>query len=265
MIKTVLDPKFEKLQCFATNLHQNFEKYGVDIHIGRNQLKTFHEQDHMLCVKAFGRPTLANIIIYSFFRKNKAARSYLYAQRLLEMGIHTPAPVGYIEVYNKWKILTKCYYISMFHESTFSLSTVLNEDVPQKKAVLSDFAAYTAGKLHAQGIFHKDFNGANVLINYGADDHYHFSLIDLNRVRFDQKIGHRKALVNLKMLCGNPISLAMLAEYYAREKKEDPTPSMFQIIVIKYMASIQRRIEKSILHFLKKPFAFKLASGKAKG
>ena len=260
----ILDPKFDALLPFAQNLHQTFKHFGVDIHVGRNRVKTFRVKDQVYCIKSFGRPTLANTIIYSFFRKGKAERSYLYAQRLLELGISTPQPVGFIEVYNRWKIMTNSYYLSLYEPPTYTISQVFKENVAHKNRILQDFAAFIAHHLHANGIYHKDFNGNNILVYPQANNQYHFSLVDLNRIRFNQDISFRKALVNIKSVCANPIDLATLSGYYAHERHTDPTRAMYQIITIKYITSNIQRIKKSFLKGLKSIFDFKLFITKVK-
>jgi len=260
----LLDPNFDHLMPFAQNLHQTFKHSGRGIHSGRNQLKTFRVEDQMYCIKSFGRPTLANTLIYSFFRKGKAERSYLYAQQLLKLGINTPQPIGYIEIYNGWRMMTNSYYISLYEPPAYTIAQVIKDNVLHKESILQDFASFIATQLHANGVYHKDFNGKNILVYRYANNHYTFSLVDLNRIRFNQKINFRKALVNIKSVCANPIDLATLSGYYAHERHTDPTQAMFQIITIKYMASKMRHLKKSFLRGLKSLFDFKMSTTKVK-
>ena len=264
MKNLLLDPKFDHLMPFAQNLHQTFKHFGREIHSGRNQLKTFRVEDQEYCVKSFGRPTLVNTVIYSFFRKGKAERSYRYAQKLLKMGINTPQPVGYIEIHNRWKIMTHSYYISLYEPPTYTIAQVIKENRKHKESILQDFASFIATQLHANGIYHKDFNGNNILVYPQTNNHYHFSLVDLNRIRFNQKINFRKALVNIKSVCADPIDLATLSGYYAHERHTDPTQAMFQIITLKYVGSKIRRMKKSFLKKVKSLFDLKVSTTKVR-
>lgn len=264
MKSLLLDPKFNHLMPFAWNLHQTFMHCGKEIHLGRNQLKTFRVADQEYCIKSFGRPTLANTIIYSFFRKGKAKRSYIYAHKLLKLGISTPQPIGFVEVYNRWKIMTNSYYISLYEPPAYTIAQVIQDNVVHKESILQDFASFIATQLHANGIYHQDFNGNNILVYPQANNHYHFSLVDLNRIRFNQNIKFRKALVNIKSVCADPIDLATLSGYYAHERQTDPRQAMFQIITIKYVGSKIRRMKKSFLKRIKSLFDCKVFTTKVR-
>src|SRR6478736_5146940 len=66
----------------------------------RNIIKLFELEGKTINVKSFKVPNLINKIVYKYFRKSKARRSFEYATLLLENEIGTPKPIAYLENYN---------------------------------------------------------------------------------------------------------------------------------------------------------------------
>ena len=70
---------------------QHFKNSGKDFVIGqRNAIKIFEVEGQILNIKSFRVPNFINRIIYRYFRKTKAARSFEYATILMNKGIGTP-------------------------------------------------------------------------------------------------------------------------------------------------------------------------------
>ena len=88
----------------------NFETDGKVIFSGRNTIKLINIDGHELVVKRFRRPDLIKKIVYTFFRKSKAYRSYHNAKEIVARGFSTPAPVEYIET-KRYGLIDYCYYI----------------------------------------------------------------------------------------------------------------------------------------------------------
>lgn len=251
MDKIILNNTYSEFKDFAENIRHYFKNTGYFIKQKRNQIKIIEINNTRLCIKRFGRPTLANILIYSFFRKSKAERSYLCAQRFTNMGIHTPAPVAYIEEYNRFRIMTTCYYVSLYEEAMFTMNDVLNTPVPNKKEIIKQFVAFVIDKLHNQGVYHRDFNGGNTMVSIDDKGKYRFSLVDLNRVQFNKIMHRKKALRHLKKLSSNPKALTRIAKYYARFEHENPNDTALELIAIKYQTLKKQRYTKKVLHKLK--------------
>ena len=88
---------------------ENFDHEGEMIGNGyRNVIKILTIDVQRYNIKEFKVPNLVNKIVYRFFRKSKAERSFLYGQRLLDLGILTPSPEAYIE-YKSLFIFGKSY------------------------------------------------------------------------------------------------------------------------------------------------------------
>ena len=77
----------EHLRDFAERLPELFDREGEVLHAGRNTIKAFEAEGERLVVKRFKRPNLLRAVIYTFFRRSKARRSYEHAVRLHEKGI----------------------------------------------------------------------------------------------------------------------------------------------------------------------------------
>jgi len=245
---------FNKLGAFVGQIDNIFIDSGDVMHAGRNTLKRFQAGGVNLCVKSFGRPTIANIFIYSFFRKTKAERSFLYAQKLLDRGIRTPRPVAYVVVRNRLGLLKRSYYISVYDKVDYTMLEVLENEVPNKQAILNGFVRFMADELHPHGVYHHDFNGGNVLVTKGLGDNYHYSLVDLNRIQFGREIGYALGLKHLRGISDNPVYLAELARFYSAQHKVDANETIYRMLFAKYIKVLQRRYTKRFLHSLKAIF-----------
>jgi hypothetical protein len=129
-------------------------------------------------LKKFKRPTLANCIIYTWFRTNKAKRSFLYAYRLLQEGISTARPIAYIEI-NKNGFFHTGYYISEY----LPYKRLDSMDIKGNEQAEKDFMSFVE-QLFEKGIVNYDLNPSNILIHRNDDGTYQFSLVDINRIRF---------------------------------------------------------------------------------
>lgn len=85
-----LNPASEALRAFAEGLPGSFDRSGETLHEGRNTIKAFEADGNKLAVKRFQRPDPLRAVIYTFFRRSKARRSYEHAERLRALGIDSP-------------------------------------------------------------------------------------------------------------------------------------------------------------------------------
>lgn len=145
------------------------------IYRGRNIVA---ELDGM-CIKAFAVPGVARGLIYTHLREPKAKRAYDNAQRLLSMGIDTPAPLGYV-VNTDRGILKESYYVCRMLEGYSELRGI--EKRCDFDSLVTSLARFML-KLHRKGVYFKDFTQGNVLFRkIGAG--YEFALVDINRMEF---------------------------------------------------------------------------------
>ncbi|MFO8147067.1 MAG: Kdo domain containing protein, partial [Gillisia sp.] len=68
-----------------------FNEEGTLLNDGkRNLLKIFEFEGEKINIKSFKIPNPVNKIVYRFFRKSKAERSFTYAEYLISKNIGTP-------------------------------------------------------------------------------------------------------------------------------------------------------------------------------
>ena len=156
---------------------------GERIRVLRNELTKCRLAEMSVVVKRFAVPNLFQRIIYTLFRKSKAARSYGNALVLRTMGIDTPEPIAYIEQY-RFGLFHTGYYIAMFSNNP-TLSHISTLSDSQQRLVAVDLAEFTA-KMHTLGIAFYDYNSQNILYTK-CDDKYHFEIVDINRMHFKYK------------------------------------------------------------------------------
>lgn len=183
-MKVVIADTFQDLGNDLRGVIVNFNQSGSFIYDGtRNSLKQFLVQNHPIVVKAFKKPNLLNSVVYRFFRKSKAERSFLYAQKLESLNIGTPKAIAYFEN-SSFLFLKDSYYISEFLESDLTYRELITQpDYPDRKIILKQFTAFTK-QLHDKGILFKDHSPGNTLIKKIDEKQYAFYLVDLNRMEF---------------------------------------------------------------------------------
>lgn len=180
-MKIVINSQFYHLKDFIDQINNIFLRMGRSIYQGRNEIKVFECNGLQLNVKKYKVPNWFNRIVYSFFRATKAKRAYEYARILLAKGIETPVPVAYIEE-KKRGLFSTGYYISLQCPYTHTLRDITLLSESEAREVLAAFARFTA-RLHDNQILHLDYSPGNILFERIGKE-LHFSLIDLNRMRF---------------------------------------------------------------------------------
>lgn len=216
-----IDSKYEP---FLRTLPDIFDKQGTLIHEGRNTLKTIDFNGETLVVKRFGQLRLWQRIIYTFFRGSKAKRSYKYALRLQEKGIGTPHPKGYVET-TEHGLLADAYYVCSYAEQYHTFKElILPSDIADRKQLLWAIGDFT-GRLHNEGIRHKDYSAGNILFhdNSRTQPYRQFSLqlVDLNRLHFGHVTTHA-GLRNFERLNIDREALTVMAHAYALRRGLDP-------------------------------------------
>ena len=151
-------------------------------------------------------------------RKSKGLRAWEYPALLKARGIETPEPVAYIEE-RCMGLLRYSYFVSQQCPYAHTLYDMAQAEPslyePMAKA-LADYAAH----MHEEGVLHKDFTPGNILWQRAEDGSFHFSLVDINRMRFGQ-VNTQEGLRSLVRLWGPKRFIQLLARAYATRRGAD--------------------------------------------
>lgn len=213
-----VNPRYKALQPKIDELMiKGMPKEAVVIYRGRNVLYRTTIGGISLIVKEFKKPNWINSYVYRTFRKSKAARSFMNAIHMTQLGFNTPAPVAYGEE-RKGLRLGRSIYVSLELKNATEMRNWENRN---DSSHLTKAFADEIHRLHQAGVWHKDFSPGNILFSVNANGAYVFNYVDLNRMKFnvhDQKILNRMfRAINL-----NPIPLRRLAREYAQASDLDP-------------------------------------------
>ena len=149
-MKIVIHPEFVDAAGFIKQLPQSFEQEGELLYDSRNKVKRYRVNDKDMVVKRYKQPNIVQRIAYTFFKKSKTERAYLFAGMLREKGFSTPHEVAYIER-KKNGLFLDGYFVSL-NCSYPPLSELLRKhDFDRHPA--DELAAYMV-ELHKKGVLH---------------------------------------------------------------------------------------------------------------
>ena len=211
MIKYEISLKYaKKFTNFLKNIKEHFTKNNNTIHKARNEIKVLEYAQQKVVVKSFKIPHFLNRIIYSFFRKSKAEKSYEYSVKISEF---VPEPIGYIEFYKRG-ILYESYFISEYFDYDFTIrEPLLDKNFPKREAIFRAFARFTL-ELHNSNIFHNDYSPGNILIKEKAED-FIFKIVDINRMSFFE-LNEKERAKNFSKLWASDEVLSIVANEYQK-------------------------------------------------
>jgi hypothetical protein len=250
MIKFHVNERFEELEDYLKELPEHFDLIENTIKNERNIIKIDNCQGYRLNIKMFKKITLINKLVYGHLRISKAKRSFMAANKLISKGIHTPEPVGYTEIYNRWGIIRHCYYVSLQQKYDYDMGEVGENE--KYTGLAGEFSTHMAEKVHPAGVWHNDLSGGNILITEEANGTHSFSFIDLNRVVFKKRIPPRKGLKNMNKIVNNPVMLAVMGKYYAEATNQNIRTGALRLIKANISFYRRRRVKKQILLPFKK-------------
>ena len=180
-LKTVVADDFKSHADFISALPGAFaDGQGETIYDQRNQIRRFTDRGQVFVVKRYKSVNALQRVVYTFFRKTKAARAYLFAQEFRRRGIDTPREVAYIETGSGRLFLTG-YFVSL--EAPGTETHLLLREVKDFSHELADAVARQILTMHSHGVLHGDLNLSNFLCTE-HDGQYHFTMIDINRSHF---------------------------------------------------------------------------------
>jgi len=211
----IFNSSFISNQNHIINIIDNFNTSGLVFGDGnRNVIKLFDLDSIKLNVKSFKKPHLLNSIIYRYFRKSKARRSFEYANRLLENQIGTPQPIAYVESTSVFG-LKKSFYVSEHLECDLTFRELVQiPEFPENEIILRQFIRFTYS-LHQKGIEFLDHSPGNTLIKKNGNENYDFFLVDLNRMRFHNTMSFDVRMKNLCRLTNKEEMVKIMSKEYA--------------------------------------------------
>ncbi len=212
-MKIVIQPEYQSAHHLIAQLPKMFSTEGETIYKGRNTVKSFETQFGEWVIKKYKKPNIIQKIVYSFFRKSKAERAYIYAEKLLTLGINTPKAIAYIEE-KKYKLFSHSYFISTTCKDA-PLYPVLVEKTLYDKKLVSYLAAFFV-EMHKKGFLHGDPNLDNILYRINDKNEFLFTVIDTNRSIFKPNLSPKECLDNLKRITHRRDLLQQIVEEYAK-------------------------------------------------
>jgi hypothetical protein len=167
-----------------------------------------------IVIKSFKIPNFINKIIYRFFRKSKAKRSFEYATILLNKGIGTPKPIVFFECFDILG-LNESYYVSEHIKADLTYRELVQTDYPDGENILRQFTRFSY-EMHQKGVEFLDHSPGNTLIKDNKDNTYSFYLVDLNRMKFHESIDFHTRMKNLSHLTPQKEMIAIMSNEYAK-------------------------------------------------
>ena len=207
---------YSKFNAEITTFVSDFASNGLLFGDGkRNVIKLFDLESQKINIKSFKVPNLINKIVYKYFRKSKARRSFEFANILLENNIGTPQPIAYFENSN-FLGLKDSYYISEHLECDLTFRELVQiPDFPENEIILRQFTRFSYD-LHQKGIEFLDHSPGNTLIKKDNDGKYNFFLVDLNRMLFHKSMSFETRMKNLCRLTPKKEMVAIMSNEYAK-------------------------------------------------
>jgi hypothetical protein len=218
-MKIHISEKYKVHQEEISDLITSFEKTGEAITPGlRNQIKIFQLAGQRINIKSFRVPNFINQVIYKYFRKSKAERSFKYANHLIDNQIGTPRPIAYA-INNTSLLFQDSYYVSehLPYDLTFR-ELVTEPNFLNHEKILRAFTRFTFS-LHEKNIEFLDHSPGNTLIQLNEGD-YLFYLVDLNRMNFKQ-MNFDDRMKNFSRLTPKKEMVEVMADEYSKFIEED--------------------------------------------
>ena len=215
-MKIIINPKYESLRAWLEQLPATFAQQGEVIYEERNQIRSITHEGCSLVVKRYRKPYWLKRIIYTFFRIPKAERAYKNGFALLQKGIATPEPVGFIFCGNG--LLAESYLITKQSALTRNFYEFRDGRIAGKEEVIRAFARFTA-MAHNAGVMHCDYSPGNILFDQ-VNGEWRFEWMDINRLRFGS-VSPRRGCYNLCRLWGKKDFFEVLSPVYAQARQID--------------------------------------------
>lgn len=236
-MRIVVHPHYTHVADFVQQLPTLFANKGELLYDKRNKIRRFYVNGEPIIVKKFKRPHIIQRITYTFFKKSKAERAYLYAAKFREQGFETPHEIAFIEIKSNG-LFTDSYFVSAECSDPSMKQLLNNEHFEEKPA--NELAAYLA-ELHQKGILHGDINLSNILYRI-ENGQYLFTLIDINRSQFIPSASINLCIENLKRLTHHKQLLEYVVRKYAAIRGW--SPDICATMALQYLEAFEAKVQK---------------------
>lgn len=224
-MRVVFSEAYKHKKDEILQLIKSFETEGELLGNGnRNSIKTFDLGHQRINIKSFKIPNAVNKLVYRFFRKSKAERSFSFAEFLVSKNIGTPQPIAFIEKKSIFSF-NESFYVSehLDYDLTFR-DLVQNPNYPNWEVILRAFTRFTH-LLHENNIEFLDHSPGNTLIKT-CGGKYEFYLVDLNRMIF-KKMNFVERMQNFSRLTPKKEMVEIMANEYSKLIK-NPEQEVFE-------------------------------------
>jgi len=216
-MKANIRPEYEHLRSWIEHLPYTFFEQGQIIYNARNQIRVIEAPDGMVYnVKRYCCPPWYNRIIYTIFRPSKAKRAFENAIRILNCGIATPNPIGYLLCGGTW--LAESFLITEHVPHAHRLYEWGDGLTQGREELMISFGRFTA-RMHLKQIYHLDYSPGNILYDW-INGQLEFVVVDINRMFF-KPISVKLGCANMGRLWGEEQVYQLIAKGYADERESD--------------------------------------------
>lgn len=244
-MRSSINPKFKDYEDSLLEIDKIFNSSSNVIYDKRNIIKNIAINGILWSVKSFATPKHINKIVYTFFRKSKANRSFEYSLKIAKF---VPEPLGFVEFYNRG-LLSNSYFISKSFEYDFTIRDILFNDLGKEKIeILREFARFSFN-LHQEGIEHLDYSPGNILIKRDESG-YIFKIVDINRMRFHRSLDLQQRAINFARVWLRDEDMEVIIYEYAKialyDYKEMLKFALYHSRQHKYKANFKKRLKERI-------------------
>jgi hypothetical protein len=172
---------------------------GLTKHSPRVIVSVTQRGDKKLAVKHFCYPCLWDRL-KDFLRRSKGRKAWIGGNGLKARGISSVQPLALVET-NHWLGPKESFFLMETLEGSQELDRYVLQDlgdVRRKRIFIRAFAGWLAD-LYDKKIYHKDMKTCNFLV-YAKQGPWDFFLLDLEDVRFGQRVTERKLFKNFFQL-----------------------------------------------------------------
>lgn len=241
MSELFISPAYRHIAPDIEEALRGFDRLGTLVYDKRNQVRIMVIGGVKVAVKRFRKRQL----VVSLFRKSKAAKAYEVALRLFGEGIGTPDPIAYQS--GRFSS-SPDFFLSVAVDAVSAADLLRRRDFDRNLA--AELARFIRS-LHVKGIWHKDLNLSNILIDNNLPYPRKFILIDNNRTAFAKpsRVPAAKRIVaNLMRVTHRRDLQKCLLENYAATA--GISSSELILSVLKKLLSFER--SKTIRHHIKR-------------